>query len=497
MNRQLNAALLACALLAAACGTRVTGDVVSTTGAAGQPAGAQSTAGDLAGRTDDGSGLSAGDTGSSSGGDAGASQGGGTDAAAAPGESGGDGQAAAAAAQGESGQGVSDTEIRIGASLTLSGVAGFLGEEIGAAIDSYFQMINARGGVNGRKLKLITYDDRGDPSQMLANVRKLWEQDKVFGLMLGFADPASDYVTRNKIPTVVFGVTPPSFSSKYPTVFPMVGNALLWTHEIIAGLQEMDVIKKDMKVAILYDTETYDLEKYVPMFKEAWELAGAKVVSTDPLNLSDNDCTSLVLKMRQLDIDYWDFQGIAWIFCASAAQRQNWKPNIGWGAWATSVGGLTDQVGPYVDGMWGGAQGDKPDGAPRQKTKAHEEYVAAITKYHPKMATELHLESPAEIGYWVAAKLFHEAIAAQGPVVTQAGVVDWISKVNAENFDPGITPPIISMAPDCKTGSEIVWVGRWRWKDGHSTRRPETGYITSPFKDRYGGKCMLTKLADA
>lgn len=490
MNRRHGALLVLCALVAAACGTRVTGDAVSTTG--NQPAGVQAANG---GTDDGGAGVAPSVEGSARG-DAGSASGAPGAAGPTATRTGGATQAAAGVATGESGQGVSDTEIKIGASLTLSGVAGFLGEEVGGAIDSYFQMVNARGGVNGRKLKLITYDDRGDPTQMLANVRKLWEQDKVFGLMLGFADPASDYVTRNKIPTVVFGVTPPSFSSKYPTVFPMVGNALLWTHEIIAGLQQMNVLKKDMKVAILYDTETYDLEKYVPRFKEAWELAGAKVVSTDPLNLSDNDCTSLVLKMRQLDIDYWDFQGIAWIFCASAAQRQGWKPKIGWGAWATSVGGLTDQVGPYVEGMWGGAQGDKPDGAPRQKTAAHDEYVGAITKYHPKIATELHLESPATIGYWVAAKLFDAAIAAQGPVVTQAGVVDWISKVNADNFDPGITPPIISMAPNCKTGSEVVWVGRWHWKDGHSTRRPETGYITSPYKDRYGGKCMLTKLAD-
>ena len=147
-----------------------------------------------------------------------------------------------------------------------------------------------------------------------------------------------------------------------------------------------------------YDTQILDVGPYVPFLSEAWESAGAEVVSTDPFNLTDGDCTNLVLKMKNLKIDYWDFQGLGWLLCASAGQRQQYRPPIGWGGWPTSVAGLATQVGPWIDGIWGGAQGDQPTGAPRQKTAAHDEYVNAIKRYHPEIASFMHYESPATIG---------------------------------------------------------------------------------------------------
>jgi ABC-type branched-subunit amino acid transport system substrate-binding protein len=474
-------------LVAAACGTRVTGERAAASRSStesGASTGADNTAG-AAGVASPAANAAA-ESGPSAGSPAVTAR------ASGPAASG-----AAGATAGQSDPGVTDTEIRIGASGPLSGPTGFLGEEAFGAIDSYFQTINAQGGVNGRKLRLITYDDRFDSSQTLANVRRLYEQDKVVGLFLAFGDPVADYVTHNKIPTLVFGVTPKSFASKYPTVYPLVGNALLWTQEVIAGLKSKGVFKPGMKVGMLYDTQILDVSPYLSFLKQAWENEGAKVVSQDAFNLSDGDCTSLVLKMRQLQIDYWDFQGLGWVLCASAAARQGYKPTIGWGNWPTSVGALASQVGPGIEGVWGGSQGDQPDGKPRQKTPAHDEYVNAITRYHPKIATFGHFESPPTIGYWVGAKMLVAALQAQGKTVTMAGINDWIAKL--QNFDPGISPPVISMAPNCKTGSEVVWIGQWHWDStkNEATRVPDTGYFSSDQKDRYGGKCFLTKISDS
>ena len=487
------------ALMAAACGTRVTDGQVST-GAVRSSGSGLSTGGsgesevDLAGGYGVGWSADGGAVGGTDGAGPGGT-GGGATGGGAPGAAGGEG-GDSPAASGPLSQGVSDTEIRIGASGHLSGIAGFAGEEAFGAIDSYFQLINSQGGINGRKLRLITYDNRMDPSQDLANSRKLWEEDKVAALILVFGDPVADYVTRNKIPTIVFGVTPKSFSSKYPTVYPIVGNALIWTQEIIVGLKEVGVFKEGMRVGILYDTQLLDVGQYLPFLKRSWEDAGAQVVSTDPFNLTDGDCTNLVLKMKDLKIDFWDFQGLGWVLCASAGQRQQYRPNLGWGGWPTSVAGLASQVGPWIDGVWGGAQGDHPTGAPRQKTAAHDAYVSAIKRYHPEIATFPHYESPVTIGYWTGAKLIVAALEAQGQNITQQGLLDWIASV--ENFDPGITPPIISMAPNCKTGSEVVWIGQWKWDAAkkEAVRTPATGYFTTDQKEKLGGKCFLTKISD-
>ncbi|HVM53049.1 MAG TPA: ABC transporter substrate-binding protein [Acidimicrobiales bacterium] len=401
------------------------------------------------------------------------------------------------AAPAESDAGVTDTEILLGATVTLSGPTGFLGEEVVGAITAYFEKTNAAGGINGRKLRLITYDDGGDASQLLANIRKLVEQDKVLALITGLADNALDYVDSKKIPTLTFGVSPTAFASKYPTVFPIVGNALLWTQEIIAGLQENDVFEAGMKVGMIYDNGFLDMSPYLDALEQSWENAGAEVVSIDPFTLETGSCESLVLKYRDLGVEWWDFQSAAWFLCVQAAGDQGFKPRVGWGGWPASVPTIATIAGPAIDGVWGGSNGDQPDGAPRGPADDFtREFLDALEMYAPDLVSPAHLDSPATLGYWAGAKLLVDAISAQGDVITQDGITEWIQSV--EDYEIGVTPNIVSMAPDCKTGSESVWIGQWVWDDVTKTasRTPAGGYFTSPQKEEFGGQCFLTKLSD-
>ncbi len=396
----------------------------------------------------------------------------------------------------ESDPGVTDDEILLGATVTLSGPTGFLGEEITGAINAYFETINAAGGVGGRKLRLITYDDGADPSQLLANLRQLVEQDHVVALITGLADNALDYIDSKGIPTLTFGVSPTSFSSRYPTVYPVVGNALLWTQETIAGLQENGIIHDGMKVGMIYDNGFLDVSPYLDALKQTWENVGAEVVSVDPFTLETGSCDSLVLKYRDLGVQWWDFQSAAWFLCVQAAGDQGFEPEYGWGGWPASVPTIASIAGPAVDGVWGGSNGDQPDGAPRTPTEATAEFLTAVKTYAPNLDNPAHLDSPAVLGYWAGAKLLVDALEAQGEFVTQEGLNDWLQSV--EDYEIGITPPIVSMAPDCKTGSEEVWVGQWVWDDTTKTasRTPAGGYFTSPQKEEFGGRCFLTKLSD-
>lgn len=408
----------------------------------------------------------------------------------------GDGLGAAAERPTESDEGVTDDELVLGATVTLSGPTGFLGEEVVGAITAYFETVNAEGGINGRRLRLITYDDGGDASQLVANIRRLVEEDKVLALITGLADTALDYVDSQKIPTLTFGVSPAAFASKYPTIFPIVGNALLWTQELIAALEDNDVLEEGMKVGMIYDNSFLDMTPYLDALEESWENAGAEVVTTDPFSLETGSCESLVLKYRDLGVDWWDFQTAAWFPCVQAAEQQDYRPRIGWGGWPASVPTIATIAGPSVDGVWGGSNGDQPDGDPRGATEATREFLDAIERYAPELATPEHLDSPAVLGYWAGAKLLVDAIEAQGDVVTKDGMTEWIQSL--EDYEIGVTPPIVSMAPDCKTGSEAVWVGQWEWDpaSGTASREPMGGYFTSPQKEEFGGQCFLTKLSD-
>ena len=72
--------------------------------------------------------------------------------------------------------GASDAEIRIGQTMPYSGPASAI-SVIGKLQAAYFRMINDRGGINGRKIKLISYDDAATPSKTVEQIRKLVEGD--------------------------------------------------------------------------------------------------------------------------------------------------------------------------------------------------------------------------------------------------------------------------------------------------------------------------------
>src|SRR3979409_94202 len=99
--------------------------------------------------------------------------------------------------------GVSDTEIRIGNIMPYSGpLAAFA--TIGKAEAAYFDMVNDNGGINGRKVRFISYDDSSDPATAIELTRKLVETDKVRLMFGSFGTPTNlatrSYLNDRKVP---------------------------------------------------------------------------------------------------------------------------------------------------------------------------------------------------------------------------------------------------------------------------------------------------------
>ena len=87
--------------------------------------------------------------------------------------------------------GVSADEVRLGSSLALSGHASFLGTQTLHGALCYIEAINEAGGVHGRKIKVIAYDDGYDPPRCLENTQQLIAEDKVFALFCYVGTPTS------------------------------------------------------------------------------------------------------------------------------------------------------------------------------------------------------------------------------------------------------------------------------------------------------------------
>src|SRR5262245_959371 len=84
----------------------------------------------------------------------------------------------ASAAEKNYGPGVSDTEIKIGNTMPYSGPASAF-SMVGKTEDAYFRKINAEGGINGRKIVFVSYDDGYSPPKTVEQTRKLVESDEV------------------------------------------------------------------------------------------------------------------------------------------------------------------------------------------------------------------------------------------------------------------------------------------------------------------------------
>ena len=109
----------------------------------------------------------------------------------------------AAQAQKKYDPGASDTEIKIGNIMPYSGPASSYGT-IGKAEAAYFDKINAEGGINGRKIKFITYDDAYSPPKAVEQARKLVESDEVLLIFQPLGTPSNSaiqkYMNAKKVP---------------------------------------------------------------------------------------------------------------------------------------------------------------------------------------------------------------------------------------------------------------------------------------------------------
>jgi ABC-type branched-subunit amino acid transport system substrate-binding protein len=164
---------------------------------------------------------------------------------------------------------VTDTEIRIGQTIPYSG-ANTASGSVGKAHAAYFDMINERGGIHGRRIKLISRDDGYNPARTVEETRRLIEQDNVL-LMFGSVGTATQtavhkYLNAHRVPQLF--ITSIGLDWGDPKNFP-------WTmafppNQRIETAQFASVIKQlpAAKIGVLYQNDDYG-KGYLRAFKEA------------------------------------------------------------------------------------------------------------------------------------------------------------------------------------------------------------------------------------
>lgn len=114
----------------------------------------------------------------------------------------------AACGSDDAAQGVTDTTVKVGNTAATSGLLAFVGEPFVAGMNAYFDMVNEDGGVAGRTIEYIQYDDQFDGAQGLTYTQQLVEDDEVFALVGHFGTPTvsatQEYLAEVGIPTTYY-----------------------------------------------------------------------------------------------------------------------------------------------------------------------------------------------------------------------------------------------------------------------------------------------------
>ena len=342
--------------------------------------------------------------------------------------------------------GVSDTEVVVGQSAALTGPSQDLGQGMKKGMEIYFKEINSQGGVNGRKIRLISLDDGYEPDQCAVNTRKLIDEQGVFAL-LGYVGTPTAKVA---VPIIE--------SEKVPFIGAFTGAGLLRTplkHYVIncrasyddetEGLVHYLVDKLGIKkIACFYQDDSYGRAGLEGTAK-ALKNRGMDLVSTGTYERNTVAVKGGLMRVKQGNPEAVVMVG-AYAPCAEfikLAKKIGMKDvkfcNISFVGTESLQKALGDAgEGVIVSQVW-----DVSYDCPLKN-----EYTNLLAKYYPS-------EKPGFISYegFAVAKFFVEALKAAGSDLTREGLISAVESKG--KFDlGGIT---LNYSASDHGGLQTVW----------------------------------------
>jgi len=211
----------------------------------------------------------------------------------------------AALAQKKYDTGASDTEIKIGNIMPYSGPASAYGI-IGKTEEAYFKMINDKGGINGRKINFVTYDDAYSPPKAVEQVRKLVESDEVLAVFNPLGTPSNSaiqkYLNAKKIPQlfVATGATKWNDPKNFPWT---IGWQPSYQSEAQIYAKWLMKEKPDAKVAILYQNDDFGKD-YLKGTKDGLGAKGASmIIMEESYEVSEPSIDGHIVKIKAANPD--------------------------------------------------------------------------------------------------------------------------------------------------------------------------------------------------
>ena len=297
--------------------------------------------------------------------------------------------AAPASAQKKYDTGASDTEIKIGQTAPFSGPASAYAT-ISKTQAAYIKMVNDEGGVNGRKINFIQYDDAYSPPKTVEQVRKLVESDEVLLTFQLIGTPPNaavqKYLNAKKVPQLFAATGASRFTD--PKNFP-------WTigfnpnYQTEGRIYAQYILKNypNAKIGIIYQNDDLGRDYLTGMKDGLGDKAKTMIVAETSYELTDPTIDSQIVKLKSLGADLV-FDASTPKFAAQAIKKiadLDWKPVHILDINATSVGAVMKPAGlENSKGVISVNYGKDPLDPMWKDDAGMKKYFAFMAKYFPE-----------------------------------------------------------------------------------------------------------------
>ncbi|WP_398466810.1 ABC transporter substrate-binding protein [Tardiphaga sp.] len=284
--------------------------------------------------------------------------------------------------------GATDKEIKIGNIMPYSGPASAYGV-IGTIESAYFKMINDQGGINGRKINFITYDDGYSPPKAVEQARKLVESDEVLFLASPLGTPSNSaiqkYMNAKKVPQLFVSTGATKFGEYKDFPWTMGWQPAYQSEGRIYAAYLLKE-KPDAKIGVMYQNDDFGKDLLKGLKDGLGTKAASMIISEASYEVSEPTIDSHIVKLRAAGAD--TFVSITTPkFAAQAIKRVaeiGWKPMYFQSNVGASVGSVLKPAGfDNAQGILSAAYAK--DGADPQwdNDEGMKKFYAFLAKYAP------------------------------------------------------------------------------------------------------------------